>query len=342
MKKGKPKKRTSKAHNIPKRPSDVFDEREKRIKQTRTWLDALAQKDPQWAAIYACQHLEIGTETLLKLIESKKLTNVGAFHDDAESRLCGYFQRLIFELCRLVKIGREDPVFVAWRGAAELIKAIHDLALTASPADEGMFSLQKMAGREIYMPSLRAKAKKFDYNFKKVADKIGLSLHGAVNTGWTWTPTGFKSEDEKAKYDLNSLATQLVVTFIDRVTRFQRITREKEAWLRGLQERRSTSSEYKQTTLEDFLRRDYNAAQVSELMAWHTLPKFSRATIDQFWKQTLKPYLEQPETLEQLKGKSLYKELEDATDGKNYQMRDILKKRCKQALKSLVKQSDFP
>jgi len=340
VKRRKSKKRASKANNIPKRPSDVFDEREKRIKQTRVWLDALAQKDPQWAAIYACQHLEIGTETLLKLIESKKLTNAGAFHDDAESRLCGYFQRLIYELCRLVKIGREDPVFVTWLGATELSKAIHDLALTASPADESMFSLQKIAGREIYMPSLRAKGKKFDYDFKEVADKIGLSLQSAVNTGWTWRQAGFKSEDGKVKFDLNSLVTQFVVSFIERTAYLQSITRESEAWLRGSQKR--NPAKYTKTTLKDHLRRKYDDDQVSELMSWHTLPKFSRATIDKFWKQTLKPYLEKPETLEQLKGNSLYKELEDATDGKDYQMRDILKKRCKQALKPLLKQADFP
>ncbi len=268
MKKGKPKKRTGKASPTIKRPSDVFDEREKRIAKTRSWLDALAQKDPQWAAIYACQLLEIGTETLLKLIESKKLTNAGAFvfHDDAESRLCGYFQRLIYDLCRLVKIGREDPVFVAWRGAAELSKAIHDLALTASPGDESMFSLQKIAGREIYMPSLRAKAKKFDCDFKEVADKIGLSLQSAVNTDWTWTQSGFKSDDGKSKYSLDSLATQFVVAFIERVAHFQSITREREAWLRGLRERHPNSLEYKQS-LADFLRQEYSDEQVSELMA---------------------------------------------------------------------------
>ena len=284
--------------------------------------------------------MDIGAETLLKLVESKKLTNAGAFHDDAESRLCGHFQRLIIELCGLVKIGRENSVFVAWRGAAELSKAIHDLALTASPSDESMFSLQKIAGREIYMPSLRARPKKFDYDFKEVANKIGLSLQVAVNMGWTWGQTGFKSEDAKAKFDLNSLVTQFVVSFIERVAHIQSITRESEAWLHGLQDR--NPAKYKDATLKEYLLRKYDDGQVSELMTWHTLPKFSRATFDQFWKQTLKPYLEKPETLEQLKGNSLYKELEDATDGKNYQMRDILKKRCKQALKSLVKQADFP
>jgi hypothetical protein len=370
VKKGKPKKRASKAHNIPKRPSDVFDEREKRIKQTRAWLDALAQKDPQWAAIYACQHLEIGTETLLKLIESKKLTNAGAFHDDAESRLCGYFQRLIYELCRLVKIGREDSVFVAWRGAAELSKAIHDLALTASPADESMFSLQKIAGREIYMPSLRAKGKKFDYDFKEVADKIGLSLQSAVNTGWTLTPEGFKSDDGKAKYSLDSLATQFVVAFIENVAHFQSITRESEAWLRGLRERHPNSPEYKQS-LADFLRRKYSDEQVSELMACHALPVFHRAifdkpkqleklwrdTVDQFWKQALKPHLKKRETLNQFRGTPFYKQIckcraaqkrvrvlcgfdgekkcyKSNTSNPDYKVKAELIKRCEQALKS--------
>ena len=199
VKRRKAKKRMGKAHTVPKRQPDAFVDGEKLIKKTRAWLDAGAQTDPQWAAIYARQFLDIGAETLLKLVESKKLTNAGAFHDDAESRLCGHFQRLIIELCGLVKIGRENSVFVAWRGAAELSKAIHDLALTASPSDESMFSLQKIAGREIYMPSLRARPKKFDYDFKEVANKIGLSLQVAVNMGWTWGQTRLRMRRRKSK-----------------------------------------------------------------------------------------------------------------------------------------------
>jgi hypothetical protein len=52
----------------------------------------------------------------------------------------------------------------------------------------------------------------------------------------------------------------------------------------------------------------------------------------------VKPYLERPETLERLKGTAVYEELRQATaTGKDCEVRDELKRRCKPKLKSLAR-----
>jgi hypothetical protein len=346
----KPKQHLDISKPFPWRPSEILEDHRKRIGDLEAWLHSLAQVEPEWTAAYAIQVLEIATGILLGLIESKKLTNPQGFYDDAEARLCVYFERLNREVCSLAKNGREAPVSCAWRGAAELSKALHDLALASTPgnSDEGLFSLQKIAGRSIYMPSLRANVKKFDYDFPEIAKKIGLSLQSATNSGWSWTPKGFKSDGSQAKYDLNSLATQFVVQFVEHVSHLQKITREAQARLHSMKKLGATMPrfrEYQRLTVQDLLEReDYSNEQISELMAYHDLPRFSGKSRPEFWKHVLDPHLEKYETLEQLRGSAFYKQLEDATDGKPYQMRDVLKKRCKQAFqsKTLVKKSDFP
>ena len=93
--------------------------------------------------------------------------------------------------------------------------------------------------------------------------------------------------------------------------------------------------------LEQFLSVAYPKDTVVELMLFKDLPQLDKLNVDIWWEKALKPHLEEEETLKQIQETPFYAMLEKASakskkTSKEYAIRDELKKRCRQALRSLA------
>lgn len=287
-------------------------------------MDVLIQSDPATALREAHKAFDYGTELLLKLIKSKKLFNPKIrperFGDDAEICLCSRISYLIKEICKFTKTGRHYPVFVAWHDGKKLTEAVHELA-SVGPIE----SLQAIARESLFMPSLRSKHGNLPRNFKKIAEKIQLSDDCAINTEW------------KAKYQLDASPTRFVAQIVEYVADWRRDLEERRATLLGLKKLADTNShfrEFKNLSLKDYLCQTYRHKQVPILLVYLNLPTLTLKTSDQWWKKAIKPYIEDPETLDRLRGTLFYNEILQAVGPKDYLIVDELKRRCEQVFKS--------
>ena len=297
-------------------------------------MQAAIEADPKAALRDAYQRMDYGVALLLKLIASGKLrysltradgtVHPSDTHDEAERVLCNRVTDLIQEVCKLAREGRFDPANTAWHGAKDLVETLHDVALQG-PAE----SLGFIARGSLFLPSLRAKAKTFTHDFAEVAEALELSQDCVVNMS------------EEALHQLDSAATRLVAELIEDIAYWQREVRRSQEHLEIFQRRaveRPGQGYEKFVGLSpaDFWLKDYPRHQAE--LGYADLPPLDQATWQVWWKRAVKPRLEAPKTLEQLKGTTLYEELRRATDtGKDYELRDELKRRCKPKLKALAK-----
>jgi len=107
---------------------------------------------------------------------------------------------------------------------------------------------------------------------------------------------------------------------------FQRLAKE---------EPKGEFAKYRGVALEDYWREQRPFQP--EALSYRKLPPLSKSTVPTWWTIAVKPLLDRRETLERIKGTQLYDELCKATDGKDYQIRDELKRRCRPRLASLAK-----
>ncbi len=297
-------------------------------------MQAAIEADPEAALRNAKQLVDEGVTLLLKLVESGKLRDSlkradGAVHpcdthDGAERLLCYQLTWLVEEVCKLARQGRFSPANAAWHGAKDLVETIHDVALQG-PAE----SLRLLARGSLFLPSLRANAKTFTHDFAEVAEALELSQACVVNMSG------------EALHQLDSAATRFVAELIEDIASWQREVRRSQAELEFFQRRAvewpgQGYEEYRGLSPADYWLQQYPRYQAE--LGYPDLPPLNQQTWPVWWKQAVKPRLEAPETLTQLKGTPLYEELRRATDnGKDYELRDELKRRCKPKLKALAK-----
>jgi hypothetical protein len=299
-------------------------------KRVRVALDALIEVAPTKAIHEAGSLSKFASETLLKLIEQQPShfpedPRVKNPPDAAERWFCSLTDFMAQKLCRLVATGHIVPIDCAWHAATILTQALHDLALAAPE------HLRSTARTVSSMPSLRTKAKSYDYDFQEIAEAIELSQGCGVAIG------------EKATYRLSAYATRFVFVFIECATVLQKAFKMEEMMLCELKSRFCTALHVEQIpnlTLEWWLSCRYSKDVVAKLMHFKDLPPFEMRSIDTWWKNALKPHLENPETLEQIRGTKFYEVLEKAAHNskettKDYAIVDELKKRCRPALKSI-------
>ena len=318
-------------------------------------MGKLIAANPQEALTKAANALDGAAALLLMLINSKKLIAPYSFDpcggNEAVDCLCSRISWLMEELGKLVPTGGSSVVFTAWHGSVLLSEKIHDLALMG-PID----NLKLIARDSLFMPSLRAKAEVFTYDFREIADRLDLSRACCINL------------DFKARHRLDSMATRYVAKLVEFIearrsavqwsvetlSRFQALAKTgrplnctipiEPGRLAAI---RAKWGEYGSMSLETYLRRNriFRAQDIPELLIWHRLPPFHRDSVETWWNKAIKPHLEKSATLGQLRCTPFYRQLEQATgSGKNYEIIGELKRRCHQALRarSLSKPAPAP
>jgi hypothetical protein len=202
-----------------------------------------------------------------------------------------------------------------WDNAVEMVSAIKTLALTNPKM------LRARARKAIYMPSFRAKAKKFRDDFAELSDRVELSKDFPVKTG------------DKALYDLDSLVTQYVIKMLKEAEDVRKLLSGVTHFLDNRKD---------QKKILGGLSRDQVFLNLPGIRQEHLgfvdLPPYSKETAKNWWEKCIKPQLDAPETLQRLEGTkfllSLSKAAKSAAD---YDIRDYLKKLCeKKVLKSLA------
>jgi len=296
-------------------------------------VEARIQADPGAAKLQAFKSIGAEVVVLLKLIRSKKLLQKFRYtdgidrpheaHDDAERALCDQVSWLVREVCKLARQGRFAPVNTVWHGARAMVETIHDMALAGS-----VENLRSMAGDSFFLPSLRANPKTFTHDFEKVAQAVGLSQECVINM------------DSKALHQMDRPVTRFVAEVVEEIASEKREVEHAAETLAMFQrhakaEPKGECAKYRGVSLEDYWREQSPYQQ--EALAYRQLPPLTKSTVPIWWKIAVKPLLHRSETLERIKGTPLYDELCKATDGKDYQVRDELKRRCRPRLASLAK-----
>lgn len=330
-KRTKAKVKATSPQNRTKSDLDALVEARKR-KEAR--MDATIRKDPHRALRQAREALDYGSAFLRKLIKSKKLFYRLEFadgidrphksHDDAECVLCDRVSGLIREICKLAKEGRFAPVNTTWHGAKEFVETIHDMALNGT-----VDNLRFIARDSLFLPSLRANAKTFPHDFAEVQEALGLSKDCIVNMDW------------EALHQLDRPATRFVAEILEDIAHWQRNVRYHDESLQDFQRRASERpggilDQYRGLTLAEYWLRFFPTRR--EALTYKDLPPFDRTTWLEWWQKAVKPRLEVRETLESIRGTSFYDEVQKATtSGKDYEVRDELKRRCKPKVKALAR-----
>jgi hypothetical protein len=296
-------------------------------------VEARIQADPKAAHLNASQSISAEAVVLLKLIRSKKLLQKFQYtdgidrpheaHDEAERALCDQVTWLVREVCKLARQGRFAPVNTVWHGARAMVETIHEMALLGT-----VDNLRCMARDSFFLPSLRAKPKTFSHDFDKVAAAIGLSEECVINM------------DSEALHQMDRPVTRFVAEMIEEIASEKREVERAEETLAMFQrlakeEPKGEFAKYRGVALEDYWRKQRPFQP--EALSYRKLPPLSKSTVPTWWTIAVKPLLDRPETLERIKGTQLYDELCKATDGKDYQIRDELKRRCRPRLASLAK-----
>jgi hypothetical protein len=306
---------------------------EERFLREHEAAEARIQADPKQARLKASQCMSADAVVLLKLIRSKRLLEKFEYtdgldrpheaSDEAERALCDQVSWLVREVCKLAREGRFDPVNTVWQGARAMVETIHDMALHGT-----VDNLRFMARDSFFLPSLRAKPTTFTHDFDKIAAAIGLSQECVINM------------DSKALHQMDRPVTRFVAEMIEEITSEKReVERAAETLARfqslANEEPKGEFAKYRGVALEDYWREQRPFQQ--EALSYRKLPPLSKCTVPDWWTMALKPLLDRPETLERIKGTQLYEDLCNATDGKDYQVRDELKRRCKPKLAALAK-----
>jgi hypothetical protein len=321
-------------------------------------INNLIRENHDKAVEQANFNLSYGAEMLAELLKSPRYS-ICFFDASLRSGthpVCTLVRVVRYLTKALIKTAMKGDTMAAaqvWDTSGELIKAIHELASKDPEV------LKPIARKALLLPSFRAKPiKPFKCQFPFVQEAIELSKDCIINT----------SAD--AQFDLNSPATFLVATKLEAVGRLRQQMKALEAnwktpedsiksWkplrrprrkskesarllaLLGMNVSRARKS-YKplSLTLDECLKSGGFRRDDHYLLK---LPDYNKASARQWWAQVIKPYLEAPETLEQIRGTEFYDQLCAASSkgkkgtSKDSDVIDELKKRCqRQVLTSLA------
>jgi hypothetical protein len=269
-------------------------------------------------------------ELLATLIDSTALAgtlDLPAGMANSSSVACAHLglqaDRINGKLAELARAGNRLALGHVWSGGAVCAEALHDIAM------QNPQSLGPLARNSLFFPSLRARSKTFQHDFPRLAAAIGLSDDCIVNMG------------PNALHQLDKPGTRFVAELLQRIARERQFVLQTEQtmlkFIHAAHDRPGGEfARYAGFTLADWLQEHFPASL--GMLAYRDLPPFDADTVGVWWKQAVKPYLEEPSTLEKLKGTPFYEELRKATSsGKDYEILDELKRRCKDKLKPLAK-----
>jgi hypothetical protein len=283
-------------------------------------LDTLTEQDPDEAMLEANQLITLGVDTLLSLVRSGTLYHAGGDLDLAEGCLCVQAERLARELCVLSKNYRREPIAAIWDVAVECATAIFDLASTtalrAKPqSDLKLYALQTVARDRLFMPTFRARRGGFEQDFDQIAETVGLSDACGFNT------------EANAKYRPDTSATKFIMLLVSRVEARRRRLNQEYA-LFDIESKRNRPAE-EARSFESWLVENHPDA-APDLIQLHKLGPLDNTSRDQWWR-VIQAELEKPEVLDSVRGTKFWVELSRVKKGKDYEVRDELKRRCKQA-----------
>lgn len=298
---------------------------------------ALAATNPGMAEHRAELLLETATKTLLDLVQSRS----PSVSDTSELWLNGHMRRLADQFAEWARAGRGVPLATAWYIACRFAEVIHDLALDESCSEDAKWNLFTLGSQSLFLPSLRSRNKNFTFDFEKVAEAIQLSDFCAVDM------------TEKSQARPDSPITMFTIQTLEMIGRLRREVQDvrlrlaMRAFRRDAKDgdrcdpNRVSEAEVKRELTGESLTEwektalgpRYPVEWIPIMLKCLQLEDLNKSTVDQ-WTEIVCSIIEMPETLKRLEGTKFYRILEQSTDGKDYQMRDELKTRVKQALKS--------
>lgn len=299
-------------------------------KEKEEEMERLIAENPRSALQVACVGLDYSLELIWRLIEKKSLLSpippvfMGKPYnirpsDDAALSLSNRILRIMEKVSRHALAGDKDMIITAWNMATDFAKTIHDIALDHPDR------LESLAKKSVFMPSLRARPKNFEYDFPEIAEKTHLSEECL-----------FDARDSSKHY-LDTPATRLAADIVQYMAaRIFELKSLKTAFTfiqQGAASGVAACQKFAGWQLEKWLL-DYGHVKSYELH-YDELPPLTRKTVPDWWNKAIKGEVER--RFESIKGTAFHSELQKATDGQDYQVRDELKRRCHQALKSLAR-----
>lgn len=236
--------------------------------------------------------------------------------DNQILQFCRFYSLMTKLIRQLALTGVKEAVAESWNCSADLITLIHDLAYTKPDA------LKPIARRALFLPSIRAKVKRFTYDFHEIQDRISLSKDCIIDTS------------SAALSDLDSEATFLVATLLDSLGRTRdEMKRQEQEWKRYRAAGRTTC------TLEEWLAVESGCEGYA--LALRTLPEFSKGTADLWWTTAIKPVLARRDFFETFQHSAHYQRLyhrlcRTAKSPKSYDVMDKLREQCRPKVKALA------
>lgn len=313
-----------------KAPDNAFARWAKEWDAKTAEMDSLIEADAKNALRIASERLDYSIELLFRLIEKKSLfipcyrnddTIDDHFsHDEAAECLKQRLLTIREKVSQYALAGDSAMIHAVWSLSRNFAETIHDIALDRPDR------LEWLTMDSLFMPSLRAMPDNFRYDFPAIAKATRLSEECILDMR------------SKAAHRLDKPPTRFVanilqdVAFTIRSLGFEKRSLEhmRKSAARGLVE----FLKYADMPLEKWLLECcyYKPYQIH----YDELPPLTKKTVSEWWEKAIKGEVER--RFEKIKGSKFYAILEAATASKkDYEVRDELKRRCKQALHSLAR-----
>lgn len=293
-------------------------------------MDRLISENPENALHIACERFDYAFAMYIRLIEKKALYEPlyckdgsiaeNHFCDTAADSLSNRLSWFMKSVSNFARAGEYSMIHTSWFLALELCEAIHDIALDRPDR------IESLARSSLFMPSLRARPKNFVYDFPSIANATHLSedclfaAHAKSAHHLDKHPTRFVAEILRGMaYSINSLNfhKRSFAIFQDHAAK----------GVKGFEQ-------YASMSFEKWLVDSYHA--YPHEIHYDKLPPLTKSSVPIWWKEAVKSEVER--NFEKVKHTRFYKELQAATEtGKDYEVLDELKRRCRQALRSLAR-----
>ncbi len=292
-------------------------------------MDRLIAVDPNKALHVAQKRFDYSLELLCRLIEKKALfepiyrkdgTIDDHFsHDTASVCLTSRLWWIKERVAKYALAGDPDMIYTAWSMSRTFAETIHDVAL------ERPDRLEWLTKGALFMPSLRAKPKTFRYDFPTIAEKTHLSEECLFDTR------------SKACHQLDKPPTRLVADILQdmayTISSLKHHKRSHALFRQHAAKGHAQFQQYADTPLEKWLV-ESNYIQPYQLH-YDELPQLTKSAVPVWWEKAIKG--EVVRRFDKVKGTRFYAVLRAATEsGKDYEVRDELKRRCRQALRGLA------
>jgi hypothetical protein len=215
--------------------------------------------------------------------------------------------------CELARCGNASAIALVWRGARELAETI--LAI----ASHNPGRLQKLAGDSVYMPVLLSRSKAFNNEVATLPERLNLACETARGS--------------RPHLRLDAAATRFLAE------EFERLERKRRRIQAFACERPKSESPRKWLVKT-------MAFEPRDVRLFLKLKPLSGATREPWWNSVIEPWLNDRETMAEVRKHypKLYRELSRAAKASNERNRqghgktelDLLKARCKSALAALA------